>query len=123
MSFDIDLVLEDENGKPQCILDTKYKLSQTPEEGDVAQVLAYALSVGCKQAVLVYPTRLSRPIDIVVGDIGVRSAGFIVDGDLELAGCEFLAELDSFLRVANALDSRELLSDVVSGNSSLSMAG
>ena len=123
MSFDIDLVLEDENGKPQCVLDTKYKLSQTPEEGDVAQVLAYALSIGCKQAVLVYPARLSRPIDIVVGDIGVRSASFILDGDLEAAGCEFLAELDSLLRVANASDSPELLSGVGSGNSSLSVAG
>jgi 5-methylcytosine-specific restriction enzyme subunit McrC len=92
MYFDIDLVLWDEETRaPLCVLDTKYKKeSQTP---DVHQIVAYAQSVGCRHALLVYPAPLPERVWAQSGDIAIRSLVFDLAGDLEQAGERMLVEL------------------------------
>lgn len=48
--------------------------------------MAYAEALGCREAVLLYPVRLVRPLDVEVGRIRVRTLGFELSGDLEAAG-------------------------------------
>ncbi|NLG27508.1 MAG: restriction endonuclease [Chloroflexi bacterium] len=92
MYFDIDLVLWDEAaGAPLCVLDTKYKKESAAP--DVHQIVAYAQSVGCRYALLVYPGPLAVPVSAEAGDISIRSLIFDVGGDLELAGERMLADL------------------------------
>ncbi|MBN1814415.1 MAG: restriction endonuclease [Anaerolineae bacterium] len=94
LSFQIDLVLYDaETGKAHCVLDTKYKAPEHPDPDDVAKVVAYAEMKGCDDALLVYPTPLSHPLDESIGNIRVRSMTFSLDGDLEAAGWSFLDNL------------------------------
>lgn len=94
LHFDIDLVLyETETGRVRCVLDTKYKVPDKPATQDVFQVTAYALSKGCRQAILVYPTPLEQPLNEMIGDISVRSLTFSLDGNLEHAGRKFLQDL------------------------------
>jgi 5-methylcytosine-specific restriction enzyme subunit McrC len=55
LQFIIDLVLWDRRTrKPVCVLDTKYKKEEDgTASDDVAQVMAYAATQGCKRAVLI----------------------------------------------------------------------
>jgi 5-methylcytosine-specific restriction enzyme subunit McrC len=94
LSFEIDLVLYDaDRDKARCVLDTKYKAPNGPDPGDVAQVVAYAEMKGCKEAVLVYPRPLPKPLDESIGNIRVKSMVFGLEGDLEVAGRAFLRSL------------------------------
>jgi 5-methylcytosine-specific restriction enzyme subunit McrC len=96
LQFRIDLVITDEaTGQAKAVLDTKYKKAEKPAEGDVQQVVAYAVAKRCREAILVYPRHLPRPLDERVGDIRVRTAVFSLDGDIERNGEVFLKELDS----------------------------
>ena len=91
LHFNIDLVLYDlKLDHALCVLDTKYKTTRTPSADDVAQVVAYAEAKGCHEALLVYPTSEIEQLDERVGNIRVRSVSFSLDGDLEMAGNEFL---------------------------------
>jgi 5-methylcytosine-specific restriction enzyme subunit McrC len=106
MRFNIDLVLTDaETGETYCVLDTKYKAKGCPDQGDVSQVIAYAEIKDCDQAVLIYPERLSEPLDEWFGNIRVRSMTFSLAGDLEQAGRSFLRELSQAIRYARSVDS------------------
>lgn len=88
LRFQIDLVLYDtEIGRPMAVLDTKYKNPERPSERDVQQVVAYAESKGCREAVLVYPAE--SHLDVLVGGIRVRNMVFELGGDLEAAGQGF----------------------------------
>jgi 5-methylcytosine-specific restriction enzyme subunit McrC len=92
--FKIDLVLYDiSTGTARYILDTKYKTPNQPAADDIAQVVAYAVSKDCNEAVLVYPEDLIHPLDEWVGDIRVRSLTFCLDGNLEHTGQDFLHNL------------------------------
>lgn len=99
MSFEIDLVLYDSSGQgsnndtPWAVLDTKYKVKDSPSTGDVAQVVAYAEVMGCTEAFLVYPVSLNKPLDTRVGAIRVRSVAYPLGGDLEAGGRWFLDRL------------------------------
>ena len=93
LHFQIDLVLYDEQGRAISVLDTKYKAPSSPSADDVAQVVAYAEAKGCRDAVLLYPIPLSSPIDLLVGDVRVRSLHFPLDGDLDAGGTRLLEEL------------------------------
>lgn len=94
LTFTIDLVLSDaETGKAVCVLDTKYKAGEKPDPDDVAKVVAYAEMKGCRDAVLVYPVSLVRPLDEWVGNIRVQSMTFSLKGDLEEAGKAFVQRL------------------------------
>ncbi|MCA9873556.1 MAG: hypothetical protein KC441_07875 [Anaerolineales bacterium] len=90
LQFTLDLVLYDEYGRPHTVLDTKYKTPESAATSDVSQVVTYAQAKGCREAVLVYPQALARPLDVHVGDVHVRSLAFAPD---EKAGGEFLAAL------------------------------
>jgi 5-methylcytosine-specific restriction enzyme subunit McrC len=93
LHFRVDLVLYDAEGAARMVLDTKYKTPQAPDAADVAQVVAYAQSRGCREAVLVYPQPLPRPLDARVGAVRVRTLSFALAGDLEQEGRAFLAAL------------------------------
>ena len=93
-SFLLDIVLSDAaTGAPRVILDTKYKAVTTPGTDDIAQVVAYATAKNCHDAVLVYPAALAHPLDVMVGDIHVRSVLFSLHDDIEAAGQAFLRDV------------------------------
>lgn len=92
--FKTDLVVyESLTGVSRFIIDTKYKNTNSVSSDDLAQVIAYAVSKNCKEAILLYPTPLKQPLDEYVGDIRVRSLTFSLDDDFEHAGNTFLHEL------------------------------
>ncbi len=92
LRFQIDMVLYDaEVGRPVAVLDTKYKNPVRPSERDVQQVVAYAESKGCREAVLVYPAE--TPLNVRVGRIRVRSLVFDLEGDLDAVGEILIAGL------------------------------
>lgn len=82
-----DIVLEDQRtGAPIAVLDTKYKTGAAPEAGDVAQIIAYAAALRCRQAFLIYPASLPTPFQIRAGDITVRAISFDLTRTVDLAG-------------------------------------
>ena len=93
LQFDIDLVLYDGDGRAHTILDTKYKTPTKPSNDDISQIVTYAKAKGCREAVLVYPVALERPLNLMIGDIHLRSLTFALDGDLEQAGQTFVKSL------------------------------
>lgn len=96
LSFNIDLVLVDiTTGQTRYVLDTKYKIPTAPATDDVAQIIAYATTQGCSEAILIYPEPLQRSLDTMVQHIRVRTLTFAVDQNLEQAGEKFLQSLFS----------------------------
>lgn len=88
--FNIDLVLyEADTGAVRCVLDTKYKAAERPAADDIHQMISYAHTKGCSEAILIYPTPLSHPFDETIRGIRVRSLAFGLGHDLELAGQTF----------------------------------
>lgn len=86
-----DLVIYEAAERPLMVLDTKYKIPDTPAADDVYQVAFYASNgLGCQQAILVYPQRLARPLNDRYQNVSVRSLPFALQGDLEIAGQQFL---------------------------------
>src|SRR3569833_111977 len=96
--FRIDLVLKQKiSGRPFAVLDTKFKLSETPSEAGVQQAVAYAVEMGVRHAFLVYPNALAHPVRARVGDIEVRSLSFDISSEINAAGTAFLERLTSSL--------------------------
>jgi 5-methylcytosine-specific restriction enzyme subunit McrC len=94
--FQTDLILYDTtDSKPKYILDTKYKNHKNPSSEDIAQVVAYAVSKGCPETVLVYPTELNYSLDKYTDKIRVRNLTFALDDKIEDAGNTFLTKLFS----------------------------
>lgn len=93
LQFDVDLVLYDGDDRAHTVLDTKYKTPDKPSNDDVSQIITYAKAKGCREAVLIYPMALERPLNVMIGDIHLRSLTFALDSDLEQAGCLFLDAL------------------------------
>ena len=82
VAFIFDILLKKQyGGETICVIDTKYKIPEKPSNEDIFQVVAYAVHLGCCQAVLVYPEELAKPADIMVGDVHVRSLAFPLDAD------------------------------------------
>lgn len=97
--FRIDMVICDSaTMRPLCVLDTKYKIPDKPSQADINQAVTYASIKGCTEAVLVYPSRLARPIDVEIGQIRVRSMTFAIHDDLNYEGRKFLNELGGLER-------------------------
>lgn len=91
-----DLVIYEKNTQKVCyILDTKYKQPSRPSSADMNQIITAATAKNCLQAILVYPINLSSPINHLVGksQVKLRTLAFRLDGDLELAGKQFLQKL------------------------------
>jgi 5-methylcytosine-specific restriction enzyme subunit McrC len=97
LQFIIDLVLWDRRArKPVCVLDTKYKREEDgTATDDVAQVMAYAATQGCKRAVLIYPAGQPEPLTRLGHD--VRRGVFELSGNLESAGQAFKKDLLQFV--------------------------
>lgn len=91
--IDIDLVLQNTVTGEIYVLDTKYKSPNKPSQDDINQIVAYATAKNCRNAVLIYPTSLARPLNILMGKIRIRSMTFALDGDLDQAGQAFLQDL------------------------------
>jgi len=93
--FKIDLVLIDTlSEKTIGVLDTKYKRKFIPEEDDIQQIVAYAVSMRTDNAFLIYPSSKTKKIDIKVGQhVRVRSMVFDIGEDPDLAGNLFLESL------------------------------
>lgn len=105
--FAIDLVLyEAHSGAVRCVMDTKYKAAARADTADVAQVVAYAEAKGATEALLIYPQPLAAPLDVMVGNIHVRTLTFGIDGDLDQQGHAFLHQLHNPSRLATAEGSR-----------------
>ena len=94
IDFEIDLVIYDEKtDEPLYVLDTKYKIPDKIERADFNQVVVYAEAKGCKEAVLIYPSKISKPLDETINYIRVRSLVFSLDNDLNVGGNSFLSDL------------------------------
>lgn len=94
IEFRIDLVLRREGGMgPTMVLDTKYKPDPTPCTSDIAQVVTYAVSQHCRDAVLIYPSERATPLDVRVGDVRVRALAFDLSNDLDAAGARLVSSL------------------------------
>jgi 5-methylcytosine-specific restriction enzyme subunit McrC len=98
--FQVDLVLVDNTtGVIRCVLDTKYKTPDTPSTDDIGKVIAYADTMGCNEAILIYPSKLLHPIDHTPGSIRVRSLTFDLSGDLDKAGQSLIQDIFSLVPV------------------------
>lgn len=73
--FVVDIVLRDAATRDALmVIDTKYKPGVQASTSDIAQVVAYAAEIGCRHAVLLYPTVPGPRIHLSAGSIEVRSA-------------------------------------------------
>ncbi len=94
LRFIIDLVIHNpQNIKSKYVIDAKYKNPSRPSNSDIFQVVTYAQSQNCQEAILLYPSHLENPLDEKVGDIRVRSLCFSLDQDFFIAGKNFLKSL------------------------------
>ncbi|WP_339909876.1 McrC family protein [Symmachiella dynata] len=94
LCFQIDLVLFDRNlNRPVAVMDTKYKAKSSPSSDDIAQVVAYAESTGCREAVLIYPRHLPQSATFTVGKVRVRTLAFSLGDELDVAGQALISTL------------------------------
>lgn len=76
LSFRIDLAFFDHAGKtPIAVVDTKYKLDREPATQDIQQVVAYAVRLGVKKAILIYPHKNINALSLRIGEVAVYSIG------------------------------------------------
>jgi 5-methylcytosine-specific restriction enzyme subunit McrC len=100
LEFRIDLVLHDEAGAALCTLDTKHKRTTTADTRDIQQAVAYAVSVGASEAVLVYPSNVRPALEVCVGGVHVTSASFELGcASIDAAGAALLASLPTLTDV------------------------
>ncbi len=88
----IDLVLY-EGQQARAVLDTKYKAAGRVDPADMHQVIAYAASRGCREAYLIYPQALDRPVDVHLDGLHIRTLTFGLSGDLDENGRALVAQL------------------------------
>lgn len=94
ISFKIDIVLyDDANDSIKAVLDTKYKISNSPETSDISQIITYAYAKNSKDAILIFPSESTEHIDRTIKDIRVRNVIFSLDDDLNDAGEKMLNEI------------------------------
>jgi 5-methylcytosine-specific restriction enzyme subunit McrC len=92
--FTIDLLLVDsESGSPLAVLDTKYKAQAGSPDADIFQVVTYAESVGCRNAILVSPAPRGGGPAHIIGRKKVHRISFPLEGNLDQAGETFLQDL------------------------------
>jgi len=80
VQFRMDAVIRDRmTGTPLYVLDTKYKVPDSAGSSDIHEIRSYAESIGCTEAVLVYPIELASPLYMTAGKIRTRSLTFRLD--------------------------------------------
>ena len=88
--FRPDLVLvERETRRTRCVIDAKYSGEAKPLAREVAQVVAYATALGCRDALLIYPQTL--PAHRRVGAVRMRNVMFPLDASWDACGDELLS--------------------------------
>ncbi|MCG3135467.1 MAG: hypothetical protein HMLKMBBP_03123 [Planctomycetes bacterium] len=98
----VDIVLRDpRTDRVLAVLDTKYKLHESPAPADAAQVVAYAQALHCRAALLVYPNDV-KSLHADFADISVRSVSFDIARPLDESGWEFLASIERAVAAARA---------------------
>jgi len=70
------------------VLDTKYKGHDIPSTDDISQVASYALAIGCRDTVLVYPSPGEFTLT-PLGHVIVHRLGWPLSGDLDHQGDRF----------------------------------
>ena len=100
--FIIDFLLREKvSGRVIAVMDTKYKRPQRPDEGDIQQVVAYAVSMNTKNAFLIYPSAATEVIRIglpaIMPSVFVRSLVFDIERPIEEAGHSFIKGLKEAL--------------------------
>ena len=94
LSFRIDIVIRDTlTNKTLCVLDTKYKINENPNESDIAQITAYAAEQKCTQGFLIYPSSKVTQTSAFLGDIKINTIIFDISKNINDAGNEFLNSL------------------------------
>ena len=92
--FKMDIVLYNSFDKSvTCIIDTKYKNAKSPSMSDISQIVTYALSKECDEAILLYPTDQIDEIDQQLNNIRIRSLSFSLDNNLDEEGKEFINKI------------------------------
>ncbi|MBL7989430.1 MAG: restriction endonuclease [Chlorobi bacterium] len=93
------------SGQPLLLLDTKYKIADSPSPDDLQQVVAYSVARGCPNAVLIYPTQLPRPFNGYYGQsqVAIRTVAFDIATDIEEGGRRLMEELMRMLRSGAAI--------------------
>lgn len=92
--FNIDLVIVDtHSGKTRYVLDTKYKVPDSPSSDDTAKIIAYATAKDCSEAVLIYPQLLIKPLNTNLNSIRIRCLAFAINADIEQCGITFIKTL------------------------------
>ena len=89
MAFRMDMALfARDDGEVRAVVDAKHKMGGLPAEADVQQVVAYAVQLGVRRALLLYPeARYTQRFE--VGPVTVQAVGFdLAAADLECAGNE-----------------------------------
>ncbi len=89
----VDILVKDSTGRPIAVMDTKYKQDSTPSSDDLQQISAYALATGVEQAFIVYPSAIGSGHRQYVGNVLVKTVHFDIGGELQIAGCNLLAQL------------------------------
>ena len=87
------LIFERASGKCLCVLDTKYKAHSSVTGDDYSQVVAYSDALGCRNAILAYPSDTVHQLDVRPGRIRVQSCVFDLGLHFDVAGAEFLQQL------------------------------
>jgi hypothetical protein len=91
VTFVLDVLVRDHEGRPLWVVDTKYKNASTPSPEDVAQIVAYATAVHATEAVLVYPRNMKWTARI--GSVHVRALGVDLAADVQSVTEVLAAEL------------------------------
>jgi len=106
VAFQIDLVIQDRSSQRTiCVADTKYKAPSHPSTADIQQIVAYAVSQDCTEAVLIYPCEMEHSLDLCIGNVHVRSLVFDLGRNLDEAGRTLIQGL--------RLSSEDLFQEVV----------
>lgn len=94
LAYRADIVVRDAAGRARLVVDTKYKrVSGGVDSADINQIIAYAAALNCPDAVLIYPDRPARTLDVAVGRHRLRVLAFPLDADLAAAGAALLTDL------------------------------
>ena len=94
LSFRIDIVLRDNlRNKTLCVLDTKYKINENPNESDIAQITAYAAEQKCDHGFLIYPSSHVKETSAFPGNIKINTIVFDISKNIDESGNNFLKSL------------------------------
>lgn len=103
-----DLVLKDHNDDLILIIDTKYKLRQRAQDakkgisqGDLYQMLAYAIRHSCRKVLLIYPKMHNSDSKIVIDKFTISSE--LIQKNISIFASDVLITSDDIGKLDNSL--------------------